>query len=213
VPALLGLRCAQPSATHNQGTFLLLGRHPGARGNRRGALTFFESFAWLVPLCLLLAAGCAGYQVGTSSLYAPHIRTVYVPMFQSDSFRRNLGERLTEAVMKEIEAKTPYKVVGTPNADSTLSGRITGDTKHVVVENFYDDARQLDLKLDVQVCWTDRNGGLIRPSESIPLSPELVGVSGSAPLFPEIGQSVATAQQQAIQRAAEQIVAMMETPW
>jgi len=162
---------------------------------------------------LVLLAGCAGYQVGTSSLYSPHVRTVYVPMFQSASYRRNLGERLTEAVMKEIEAKTPYKVVGTPNADSTLTGRITKETKRTVVQNWYGDPREIDVDLQVRVAWTDRRGSPIRESQSIPLSPEFVAVSADAPLFPELGQSVATAQQQAIQRVAEQIVTMMEAPW
>jgi len=164
-------------------------------------------------LSVILLAGCTGYQVGTSSLYSPAVRTVYVPMFESDSFRRNQGERLTEAVMKEIESKTPYKVVGTPNADTTLTGRIAEETKRVVVENRLDDPRQAEVKLQVQVRWTDRHGRLIRQSESIPLSDLPIGVDGDASLFPEVGQSVATAHQQAIQRAAQQIVAMMETPW
>jgi hypothetical protein len=164
-------------------------------------------------LSLLMLAGCAGYQVGTASLYSPGIRTVYVPMFESNSFRRNLGERLTEAVMKEIELKTPYKVVGTPNADSVLTGRITSETKRVVVENRFDDPREAEVRLQVQVRWVDRRGGLIRQSEPIPMGAEVVAVSGSASLFPEVGQSVATAHQQAIQQVAEQIVGMMESPW
>jgi len=162
---------------------------------------------------VVLLAGCTGYQVGTSSLYSAQVRTVYVPMFESESFRRNLGERLTEAVMKEIEEKTPYKVVATPNADTTLTGRITEETKRVVVENRFDDPRQLETGLRVEVQWTDRQGNLIRQGESIPLAPDLVGVSGDAPLFPEVGQSVATAHQGAIEQVAEQIVAMMEIPW
>ena len=32
---------------------------------------------------LALACGCAGYQVGNQSLYPMHIRTVYVPTFES----------------------------------------------------------------------------------------------------------------------------------
>ena len=43
-------------------------------------------------------------------------------MFQSDSYRRGLAEQLTEAVCKEIEKRTNYKVVNNPNADSVLSG-------------------------------------------------------------------------------------------
>lgn len=169
----------------------------------------------LAILCLSLSVltGCTAYQVGTASLYAPHIRTVYVPVFESESFRRNLGERLTEAVMKEIETTTPYKVVSTPNADSTLRGRIAADSKRVVVENWYDDPRQVDVNLQVHVRWVDRNGCPIRPAQSLPLDSDLVTVNGTSALFPEIGQSVATAQQQAIQRLAQQIVGMMESPW
>src|SRR6267154_4235436 len=76
-------------------------------------------------VCLLLAlSGCAGYHVGTAGLFPSYIHTVFVPMFESDSFRRDLGEQLTEAVCKEIESRGPFKVVGTPNADSVLTGRI-----------------------------------------------------------------------------------------
>src|SRR5881397_1775573 len=78
----------------------------------------------LCILQLLLCTGCIGYHAGTGSLYAPDVATVYVPMIESDSYRRDLGERLTEAVVKEIELKTPYKAVSTPNADSILSVRL-----------------------------------------------------------------------------------------
>ena len=54
--------------------------------------------AWMLAL-----SGCAGLHVGQQSLYRPEIRTIYVSVFESESFRPNLGERLTEAVVKEIE--------------------------------------------------------------------------------------------------------------
>ncbi|HKD37640.1 MAG TPA: hypothetical protein VKB78_12600, partial [Pirellulales bacterium] len=38
--------------------------------------------------------GCAGYHVGNASLFPADIHTVFVPMFESDSFRRDLGEQL-----------------------------------------------------------------------------------------------------------------------
>lgn len=166
-----------------------------------------------IAILILLLPGCAGYQIGTPSLYNPRIRTVCVLMAESDSFRRNLGERLTEAVMKEIDTKTTYKLVSDSNADSVLTLKITNATKRVVVENIYDDPREIDLGLQVQVRWIDRHGGVISESESMPLPEEISGITGNATLYPEVGQSVATAQQQAIQRVAEQIVGMMENPW
>src|SRR5262245_56211147 len=61
---------------------------------------------FLSLIFLSVIPGCAGYQVGQRSRYRPDIRTVYVPVVQSNSFRRYLGERLTEAIVKEIELKT-----------------------------------------------------------------------------------------------------------
>jgi hypothetical protein len=166
-----------------------------------------------ILLCVALAfTGCAGYQIGARTLYPPDIHTVYVPMFESNSFRRHLGERLTEAVVKEIELKTPYKVVGSPNADSVLSGVIVEDTKRITVENQFDDPRQSELTLGVQVTWLDRRGGLIQQG-AVPITSDIAQVSASAKVTPEVGQSIAVGQQAAIQRLAEQIVGLMETPW
>ncbi len=67
-----------------------------------GPLTVFQVPS-VTMLCLAPSAGCAGYRVGMDSLYPTDIHTVYVPMFESDSFRPNLGERLTEKVIKQID--------------------------------------------------------------------------------------------------------------
>lgn len=160
-----------------------------------------------------MLAGCAGYRVGARSLYPADVRTVYVPMFESASFRRGLGERLTEAVMKEIELKTPFKVVGTPNADSVLSGRILADRKNVVVESPTDEPRELEFGLLVEVRWLDRQGDLIQPAQTIALPVALTTVDQAASIVPEFGRSIATGQQEAIQEMAEQIVSLMEAPW
>ena len=172
------------------------------------------NFAVLLLLLVgFVLAGCATYHVGNASLYPPHVRTVYVPMFESDSYRRNLGERLTEAVMKEIELKTPYKVVGTPSADSVLSAQIVGDTKRVIVEDWYDDPREVEMNLQVQVRWIDRHGGALSQGGAVSLPSEFTSVSAVGDVVPEAGQSIVTGQQEAIGRLAEQIVGLMEAPW
>ncbi len=167
----------------------------------------------IVALVLLTASGCAGYQMGVRSLYPPDISTVYVPMFESDSFRRNLGERLTEAVIKEVELKTPYKVVGSPDADSVLTGRLVQDSKRVLVEDQNDEARTIQLDFAVEVTWANRRGDLVREPAMLAMPADVVSIGASATLVPEAGQSIATAQQKAIDRLAQQIVATMEKPW
>lgn len=167
----------------------------------------------LILACSLVLPGCASYRVGARSLYAPDVNTVYVPMIESESFRRDLGERLTEAVVKEIELKTPFKVVGTPNADSILSARLVSETKRVTIENQNDDPRALEIAMVAEVTWLNRRREPLRLPTSIALPPELLSIGQTSTLIPEAGQSIATAQQQAIQRLAQQIVSTMEEPW
>lgn len=162
---------------------------------------------------LLFLLGCiTPYNVGHDTLYPADIQTVYVPMFESESFRRHLGEKLTEAVCKRIETDTPYKVVNSPSADSVLTGRIVTDTKRIVVENRFDDPRDTEYNLTVVVTWTNRKGDMIR-QQAVPLSPQLVDLSARSDIVPEFGRSVASEQQEAIDRLANQIVALMESPW
>jgi hypothetical protein len=170
------------------------------------------SLAIVLPVVLALS-GCVGYQIGNQSLYPAHIRTVYVPTFDTSSFRRDFGERLTEAVIKEIELKTPYKVVNTPDADSALTAYIVNEGKQVVAKDRYNDPRQVAVNMAIQVNWIDRRGQMIGPGGAVSLPPDAAMVTGSADMTAEVGQSVATTQQQAIHRTAEQIVAMMEAPW
>jgi len=166
-----------------------------------------------LAVALLMLAGCVGYQVGARSLYAPDVATVYVPMIDSDSYRRDLGERLTEAVVKEIELKTPYKVVSTPDADSILSARLLTDTRRTLIETAFDDPRLSETELRAEVTWLNRRRLPIVPMQAVPVPPQLIEMSQTAPLVAESGQSVATAQQQAIERLAQQIVSTMEAPW
>jgi hypothetical protein len=166
---------------------------------------------------LLLCGGCAGYRFGNNTLYATNVRTVYVPMFQCDSFRTtpsvDIGERLTEAVCKEIEKRTPFKVVGSAaGADSVLTGRVVADTKRMVVESPTDQSRMVEMNYQALITWADRGGAVIT-SGQVPMPAATVDVGQAAALVPEYGRSVASTQQEAIVKMAQQIVGLMEEPW
>ena len=142
--------------------------------------------------------------------------TIYVPLFQCDSFRMtpalDIGERLTEAVCKEIEKRTPFKVVDSSGADSILTGRIVADTKRMMVESPTDQSRMVEMNLQVLVTWADR-GGAVLASGSIPVPAASVDVGQSAALVPEYGRSVVSTQQEGIVKMSQQIVGLMEEPW
>lgn len=169
----------------------------------------------LAPLlAVATVTGCAGYRWGTRSLFRTDVRTVYVPIIESDSFRRNLGERLTEAVIKQLELNSPYKVVGDPNsADSTLRCRLTSDSKKVLIEAHTDEPRVLEVAMAVQVDWVDRQGQSLIQRTEVPMPSSLLGVGQRSEMIAEVGQSIVTAQQATIERLAREIVGQLEAAW
>ncbi len=170
-------------------------------------------FLWLGSgLFVGCFTGCAGYQLGSQTLYRPDIQTVAVPVFHSESLRRLLGERITEAVIKEIELKTPYKVTQGGDADSILTGRIVQDSKYAITENANDEPRDIELEMFVEIQWLDR-GGRELLHQQIGLPNSLTSIGQATHFVPEGGQSLVTAQQETLERLAEQIVARMEVPW
>ena len=167
----------------------------------------------MLAAALAACVGCTGYRMGTASLFPADIQTIHVPIFQSDSYRRGMGERLTELVIKEIEERTPYKVVSSADADSILTGRITNDTKRVTIEDAHDQPRDVQMNFVVQVTWVDRKGDLVSQGGTVPIPSQTVELSQNSEQIAEFGQSTATAQQQSLERLARQIVSLMENPW
>ncbi|GAB4159608.1 MAG: LPS assembly lipoprotein LptE [Planctomycetaceae bacterium] len=144
--------------------------------------------------------------------YRGDIQTVHVPIFTSSSFRRDVELQLTEAVQKEIQQQTHFRLAKAPYADTELRGHIVQINKNVLGESAFDDPRELQYSLAVQVTWTDLRTGR-EEQRQIQIAPDLVHLLSTADYAPELGQSMATARQQAVQRLARQIVRMMQTPW
>ncbi len=169
----------------------------------------------ILPLLLLEAGliGCSGYQLGTPSLYTDEIKTVYVPMVEADSFRRDLGERLTEAVCKKITERTPFTLATSKDADSVLLIRLTAENQFVSALDAYNNSRQKNLVWNVTAEWRDRRENTLSRLDPIPLTSTGIGISETEYLVPETGQSGAVSQQDLIEDLANRIVGLMEEKW
>ena len=161
-------------------------------------------------LGLLLLSGC-GYVVGSG--FPAEVRTIHVPTFESQSFRRGIEFQLTEAVQKEIQKRTHFRLAPKQWADTELTGRFVDARKDVLGETSLDDPRELRLSLHVEATWKDLRTGQILAQHQIPLDAATVQLVSQAEYAPEVGQSLATALQQSVDRLARRIVDMMETPW
>jgi hypothetical protein len=167
----------------------------------------------MVVVCLVSGCRTLGYNVGTKNPYGSDVQTIYVPIFKSEVLRRDLAERLTEAVCKRIESRTTYKIVSKTTADSVLEGKIIRRTRGVTINNGYNDPRQMIGTLSVEVRWQDRRKRDLLEFDPIAWNVGNAQLSVSEYLVPEFGQSELTAEQSEIDKLADQIVNMMELPW
>jgi hypothetical protein len=179
------------------------GREAGSmRDTRRPSVRTSALVLW----ALLTAAPGCGYSFRAP--YDKSVRTVYVPIFRCQTFRREINYQITELVMKEIERRTPYKVVSSPEgADTILEGTIQATDKNVVVENPDNLPRQLNTSMTVSVNWTHNPPTAEEKKRGPTVVAEVVNFA------PEIGETTETAFYRTCQNIATQIVDMMETPW
>jgi len=166
----------------------------------------------LILACVLplLTVSC-GYNVGPT--FPEEVRTVAVPMFKNETYRRDIEIQLTEAVQAEIKQRTHFVLAKEPNADTRLSGRIISINKRVLGETGFDDPRELQYSLAIKITWEDLRTGRILREEQINIDPDQVPLIGRSEFAPEIGQSRATAEQTTVKRLAQQVVDRMEFAW
>jgi Lipopolysaccharide-assembly len=135
------------------------------------------------------------------------VKTVAV-FFKSNVFRRDLEKQLTEAVIKEIHLRSPYRVIAShEQADSLLTGTIYSDAKNLVVEAPTNLPRELNASIMVQTKWT-HNPPTDIESRQIPTT-----ISETINFVPEVGETTLSGYNHVIQSIAKQIVDMMEQPW
>ncbi len=164
----------------------------------------------LASAAVVLLSGC-GYMLGNA--FEPEIHTVHIPVFDSDTDRRGVEFMVTEAIHREVKQRSSLRLAKPPYAQTRLTGRIVDVRKDALGETRFDDARELQLQLAVQVRWEDLRTGEVLAQQRIPLRANVRQLVATSEFAPEVGQSLATGSGQAVQELAAQVVDMMELPW
>ncbi|HUT31085.1 MAG TPA: LPS assembly lipoprotein LptE [Sedimentisphaerales bacterium] len=161
---------------------------------------------WVV-LCTVVN-GCGGL-LGYSDkpLFPSEISSVYVEMFESQSFWRGVEYDLTDALAKRIEADTPYKIITSRDrADSVISGQILSVGQSVIsIERERGAALERDLEVRAVVSWKNlKTAELLINNQP---------VSGSATYSALQKQDFKYASSLAANNLAINIVELMEKNW
>jgi outer membrane lipopolysaccharide assembly protein LptE/RlpB len=90
---------------------------------RSWAKVFFGCGVALVAIVIL--PGCGYHVAGKASRLPQNVHTIAVPTFQNKSQAYRIEAKLTAAVVRELNARTRYRIVSDPaNADATMRGSV-----------------------------------------------------------------------------------------
>ena len=150
------------------------------------------------------SGGGSGYH--WSSVYRQDIRTIAVPIFKSTVYERGVEFSLSKALVQQIEANTPYKVVPRERADTILEGEVVS-VKVDTLSNDRLSALPQEQLLDITVdfTWKDLRTGKILVARR--------GVEQAATFYPTLGEGRVTGAQAASERLALSIVQELQADW
>ena len=157
-------------------------------------------------MCVVLLANCAsdptvGYS--SASLYAPQFKSVAVPILQNNS-----EFKLTDALIKEIESRTPYQILSEQYADTLLTGTITSVSLRTVSQSTstaLDNEVMITVTMDFE--WLNlQSGGRIIGRKNFSSSALFVPSRPSSEPI-EMGQFAVVSQ------LSQDIVDQMQSSW
>lgn len=172
------------------------------------SISIFFVFAVISVLCFISGCGQGGFSGYSNSwLHPQEISTVYVEMFDSQSFRRGHEYVLTDAICKRIETDTPYKIVSDRNiADSVLSGKLLSiGLGNISMERNTGRIFENRTYARVLVRWQNLK------TNEIMIDNESVYATAESSVF--VGQGFDYSSKVAVNRAAEKIVELMQIKW
>jgi hypothetical protein len=168
----------------------------------------------LVLICVMYAGGCGygsgettsigGYQWKT--IYRTDVRTVAVPIFATKDFHRGVEFQVSDALVHQIEAFTPYKVVDRDHADTILEGEVIAvKTNPLSISPVTGTPQEQLASVVVNFTWKDLRSGKILV--------ERRNFEQASTYYPTLGEGQFIGEQTAAERLAAGIVHEMEGTW
>ena len=153
-----------------------------------------------VAFVFVLASGC-GYS--QKSLINRKINSIYIPIFDNDTFRRGIEFDLTKAVKDEIMSRTSLRIVQKDSADTILSGTVR-EVKESALSQTADNIVESRVTIYADITLSDRRTERVLISSS---------QSGAAEFLVARGENVQSATEEGIANLAEKIVNNLEEEW
>jgi hypothetical protein len=179
----------------------------GAARSAAGVLSALVALAWWLGG----VGGCAsdaseGYVFGGG--FSSDVETVAVPIFRNETFERGIETAVTDAVLRELDARTPWRTVGRDVADTELRGTVTGyGLRQLASDEDTGLGSQMAVVVTVSFEWTDRRTGEVLVSRR-----NFAGTDFFVPAL-EAREPVEAGRAGAVSRVARGIVAELRSSW
>ncbi|MFQ5964586.1 MAG: LPS assembly lipoprotein LptE [Candidatus Scalinduaceae bacterium] len=173
----------------------------GERGGfRKVLLNHFTGIALLI--IVIVISGC-GYS--TKSLINRNISSIYIPIFENETFRRGIEFDLTKAVKNEIMSKTNLRIVSKDSADTILYGTLQDFKERVLTQNVRDTLVESEVRLFVDIKLVDgRTGRTLVNKKKIRQTTEFIV---------NRGETLDSATEEGVVNLAKTIVNLLEEKW
>jgi hypothetical protein len=170
----------------------------------------------LVVLAGALCAGCSGYTSGAGdhagngytwgTTFRKDIKTVAIPAFGTKSFSRGDEITLTQALIAQVESRTPYKVVPAERADTILEGLVVSvGTGTVSIDRYTALPQEQLYTISVDFTWKDLRSGQILV--------ERRNFDQSSTYYPTLGEGRTHGRQSTAEALAASIVDELQGDW
>ncbi len=150
-------------------------------------------------LLALLSVTACGYEMGH---VAGGGRTISVPLFANETWRRDIERDVTRAVEQEIRTRTDY-TLATGDADLLLEGKVVEIREGVLSEYEGAEIRESSVQIVAEITVTDRTTGAKIVDKQ--------RISERKSFAPVKGETLRSAETAATRTLAERIVYALAT--
>lgn len=155
-----------------------------------------------------LVANVIGCGYSTQELFPERYASVAVPIFDNRTFYRGVEFDLTEAVIKELEQRTPYKALDAGVADTLLTATVTRvSTRRLSRTRSAGLPQEVEVTVTINFEWTDQRSGEVLVSRK-----GFSAVGRYVPTQP-VGERFEVGQHAAVQRLARDTVSALRGGW
>ena len=160
---------------------------------------------------LALLAGCSsdptkGY--AAISVFPASVRTIAVPIITNRTYFRDVEFELTDALIKQIETQTPYKVTSQTDADTVLTGQIRNvQLDHLSKSRLTGLTEEVIVGVTIDFQWKD-----VRSNRVLVERRSFTGHGLFVPSNPT-GEPIALGEFAAVQQLARDVVAELQAQW